>query len=386
MTLATQEIIVRFALRRADAEDSFEGRAKAGFHLDVNVTLPGQGVTALSGVSGSGKTTLLRCIAGLEHAPDGYLSVNGDVWQDSSKSIFIPTHQRAIGYVFQEASLFPHLSVQRNLDYGIKRAAKRPGSQPSSATQSLWQQTLNMLGIDHLLTRMPTHLSGGERQRVAIARALLTQPKVLLMDEPLAALDAARRQEILPYLEKLHEECALPILYVSHQADEIARLADHVVQIDQGRVLASASAAEINTRLDLPNAFTDDASSILAATVAMIDERYHLLKLEFAGGSIWVPQRTNGNPLAIGKQVRLQIQARDISIALSEHADASIQNRVRATIAQIADGVHPAQVVLRLTVGESTLLARITRRSFDELGLQVGMQVWAQIKSAGLLI
>jgi molybdate transport system ATP-binding protein len=383
MSHVDKEIIVRFALRRDDAGSNAhigvnDGEVKAGFHLDVDLTLPSKGITAFSGASGSGKTTLLRCIAGLERAPEGYLSIKGEVWHDSGRGIFVPTHQRAIGYVFQEASLFAHLSVQRNLEYGIKRK--------SNGTQTQWQQTINMLGIAHLLMRMPTHLSGGERQRVAIARALLTQPTILLMDEPLAALDAARRQEILPYLEKLREECALPILYVSHQSDEIARLADHVVHIDQGKVLASANSAEMSARLDLPHAFADDASSVIESTVAAHDEHYHLLRLDFAGRAIWVPQRAASNKIQVGKKVRLQIQARDISIALSEHADTSIQNRVQATITQIAAGAHPAHVTLCLKAGKVNLLARITRRSFDELGLNEGMKVWAQIKSAGLLI
>ncbi|MDR2112083.1 MAG: molybdenum ABC transporter ATP-binding protein, partial [Candidatus Accumulibacter sp.] len=198
------------------------------FTLEVDLRLPEKGVTAVFGPSGSGKTTLLRCVAGLERAPRGFLSVAGEVWQDEDKKRFWPTHKRPLGIVFQEASLFPHLSVRRNLEYGMKRVG--------NAGSEEFDTMLALLGIRALLERDPGGLSGGERQRVAIARALLTRPRLLLMDEPLAALDLKRKLEILPYLEKLHDELSIPVLYVSHALDEVARLADYLVLIDAGRV------------------------------------------------------------------------------------------------------------------------------------------------------
>ncbi len=199
----------------------------SGFSLDVDLALPGRGITALFGQSGSGKTTILRCIAGLEKARDAFISVNGEVWQDDAKDFFVPTHKRSLGYVFQEASLFPHLSVRSNLDYGRKRAGKKD--------DKVFEHTITLLGIGHLLDRLPEKLSGGESQRVAIARALLTEPKLLLMDEPLSALDARRKEEILPYIERIQSTLSIPILYVSHQPDEVMRLADHLVLLAEGR-------------------------------------------------------------------------------------------------------------------------------------------------------
>ena len=222
-----------------------------GFTLNVDLDLPGRGVTALFGHSGSGKTTLLRCLAGLERHSTGSLHFKGEVWQDSTRSIFRPTHQRSLGYVFQEASLFPHLSVRKNLEYGRKRV--------NSGHKVSLDHAVELLGIGHLLDRMPDRLSGGERQRVAIARALATSPELLLMDEPLAALDLKRKSEILPYLERLHDELDIPMFYVSHSPDEVARLADHVVLLAEGRVVAAGGLRETLARLDLPTAFTEDA-------------------------------------------------------------------------------------------------------------------------------
>lgn len=345
-----------------------------GFRLAVDLALPGQGVTSLFGHSGSGKTTVLRCIAGLEHAPSGYLEVNGEVWQDSERKHFLPTYKRALGYVFQEASLFAHLSVARNLEYGMKRSGVARDS-------TAWQQAIALLGIEQLLQRMPDHLSGGERQRVAIARALLTRPKLLLMDEPLSALDIKRKQEILPYLERLHDELAIPVLYVSHQPDEVVRLADYLVLMERGSVLASGPLLEVLARLDLPTALAQDAGAVIEATVGMHDERYHLMRLDFGGGSILVPHRD----VALGKRLRLQIHARDVSLALSEHDDSSILNRVAAIVTHIASADHPAQVLVRLDAGGTALLARITRQSCEQLNLAAGKRVWAQIKSVALL-
>ena len=215
--------------------DAIQARFKvehAGFTLDVDLNLPGRGVSALFGHSGSGKTSCLRCFAGLDRPSDGYLQVNGEVWQDSAQGLFVPAHKRAVGYVFQGANLFAHLSVRRNLEYGLKRI-------PAAQRRIALEQAVALLGIGHLLQRLPGKLSGGEQQRVGIARALLTSPRMLLLDEPLAALDLKRKQEVLPYLERLHSELQMPIIYVSHAPDEVARLADHLVLLEDGKVSAS---------------------------------------------------------------------------------------------------------------------------------------------------
>jgi molybdate transport system ATP-binding protein len=247
------------------------------FTLDIDVDLPAGGVTAVFGRSGSGKTTLLRCIAGLEQTLDGSLIVNGETWQDGSYRR--PVHQRALGYVFQEARLFPHLSVAANLDFGRRRIAE------SERRVSL-AQVVELLGIAHLLERRPERLSGGERQRVAIARALATSPRLLLMDEPLAALDQARKQEILPYLERLHDELAIPVLYVSHSPDEVARLADHIVLMEDGRAVAQGPLTETLARVDLPLRLGEDVGlpesigTILPAALRFVRRFFSSTELE----------------------------------------------------------------------------------------------------------
>ncbi|MDP1524607.1 MAG: molybdenum ABC transporter ATP-binding protein [Rhodocyclaceae bacterium] len=340
-----------------------------GFTLDVDLSLPSSGVTALFGHSGSGKTTLLRAIAGLERVPGGRLMFDGEVWQD--ENVFLPTHQRPLGYVFQEASLFAHLTVRGNLDYGTKR---RP-------TNADFSNIIDMLGIGALLDRKPDRLSGGERQRVAIARALLTQPRLLLMDEPLAALDLARKREILPYLEQLHETLKIPVLYVSHAPDEVARLADHIVALDAGRVVAAGPLAETLARADLPIRLGEDAGVVLDATVAEIDHTWHLARVEFPGGSLWV--RDEGHP--VGKRLRVRVLARDVSLARAEPSGTSILNHFRVTVRELADDAHPTLLLARVEAGERSLLARLTRRSAAALELAPGVDVWAQVKAVAVL-
>jgi molybdate transport system ATP-binding protein len=346
-----------------------------GFTLDVDMQLPARGVTAFFGPSGSGKTSLLRCIAGLEPACTGRLLVKGIVWQDDK--IFLPAHQRPIGYVFQEANLFAHLDVAGNLDFGMQRSKTK--------IQADRGAIIDMLGINHLLGRDVRHLSGGERQRVAIARALLTSPQLLLMDEPLAALDRERKREILPYLERLRDELDIPILYVSHAHDEVVRLADHLLLLEQGHALASGPLAEISVRLDLPLAQDEDAGVVIDAIVSAHDHDYHLTRLDFPGGVIHVGLRGRPHELPLGHKARVSIQARDVSIALSSATDSSIMNRLPATVVAFADARHPAHLLVRLDSGGIPLLARITRRSRDQLGLTEGQEVWAQIKSVALL-
>ena len=343
-----------------------------GFVLDVDLDLPGRGVTALFGPSGSGKTTLLRCIAGLERAPGGRLDFDGELWQDGER--FVPTYRRPLGYVFQEASLFPHLTVRRNLEYGLRRV-------PASERRVPLDQAIDLLGIGHLLERRPERLSGGERQRVGIARALAVSPRILLMDEPLAALDLKRKQEILPYLERLHEELEIPVLYVTHSPDEVAHLADHLVVMEAGRALASGPLTETLARIDLPIRLGEDAGVVLDAVVVERDAEWNLACVEFAGGRFW----TRDSGAELGRHVRVRILARDVSLSLAAHTGTSIQNILPGTVAEIGDDSHPALALVRLQVGASPLLARLTKRSAAGLNLRPGMALWVQVKAVALI-
>ena len=342
------------------------------FVLDADLQLPERGIIALFGPSGSGKTTLLRCFAGLQRGAAGYLRVNGECWQDDQRQRFLPPHRRALGYVFQQANLFPHLSVQANLEFGMRRV-------PSHERRVAWEQALELLGIGHLLARMPGKLSGGEQQRVGIARALLTSPRLLLLDEPLASLDLARKQEILPYLARLRDELAIPMLYVSHDVDEVARLADHIVVLNDGKILADGPLAATLARLDLPIHLGEEAGVVFAGVVAERDANWHLARVDFDGGSLWV--RDNG--AATGSAVRVRILARDVSIA-NARFDSSILNTLPAVLLAQGDDEHPGSLVARLAVGNEFMLARLTRRSAAGLGLADGMQVWVQIKAVSL--
>jgi len=342
------------------------------FRLDVDLTLPGHGVTALFGHSGCGKTTLLRCIAGLQTA-EGTLRVNGSTWQDAAGGL--PVHERPLAYVFQETSLFPHLSVRRNLNYGFRRI-------PESRRQITFEQAVGWLGLGHLLERMPERLSGGERQRVAIARALLTSPALLLMDEPLSALDTGSKQEIMPYLETLRDALAIPILYVSHSTAEVARLADHIVMMDKGRVVAEGPLQQTLARTDQPFGLEEDAGVIIEAVVRQRDTRWHLCRADFDGGHLWL---RDDEALATGQRIRLQVLARDISVALDEHTEQSIQNLVPATIDEIASDLSPGTSMVRLMAGATPFLARLTSRSVHTLSLQPGQRIWMQVKSVAIV-
>lgn len=341
-----------------------------GFQLDVDLSLPAHGVTAIFGHSGSGKTSLLRCVAGLERAPLGRLCFKDQVWQDGSR--FLPTYQRPLGYVFQEASLFPHLSVLGNLDFARRRQ--------DGKTAIALDQAVALLGIAPLMDRKPDKLSGGERQRVSIARALATSPQILLMDEPLAALDLARKQEILPYLERLHHELSIPILYVSHSPDEVARLADHLVLMESGKAVASGPLNETLCRLDLPTVFADDAGVVVEGVIAA-HEADGLSRLDFAGGSFYVSRHLD----SIGTRVRCRVHARDVSLSLVQPVQSSILNSIPAVVVEVAATSTPGHVLVKLQLGETPLLARVTERSRQHLGLQPGMPLWAQVKAVALL-
>jgi len=349
--------------------------SRADFALDVDLALPSHGVSALFGPSGCGKTTLLRALAGLLRAA-GRVALDGSVWQDDASGSYLPTHRREIGYVIQEAALFPHLDVRRNLDYGRKRIA------PQRRRIAL-DQAIELLGIGALMARQPDTLSGGERQRVAIARALATSPALLLMDEPLAALDAARKAEVLPYLKRLHQQLSIPVVYVSHAMDEVAQLADHLVLMAQGRVLASGPLADLLSRLDLPTMRGEEAGVVLDAVVAERDAAWQLVRLQLPGSEASLWARDGGLP--IGRSARVRVLARDVSLAAAPQPGSSIGNQLPAVVEAIADDEHPALALVRVRIGALPLVARLTRRSVHALALQPGRPVWAQVKTVALL-
>ncbi|MBF0367861.1 MAG: molybdenum ABC transporter ATP-binding protein [Magnetococcales bacterium] len=345
---------------------------RGGFKLDVDLTFPARGVTALFGPSGCGKTTLLRAIAGLERESQGSCRVKGEVWQSSTH--FLPTHQRPIGFVFQEATLFPHLTVRGNLEYGLKRT-------PPGRRRVQLEEAAALLGVDNFLHRKPQKLSGGERQRVAIARALLTSPRLLLMDEPLAALDQASKREILPYLERLHDELEMPVLYVSHAAEEVARLADYLVVMAEGKVLATGPLTETLARLDLPIHQGENTGVVVKGIIRERNPRWHLARAAFQGGDFWIPD----TGFALGKEIRLRILARDVSLSLEKHTGTSILNIIPATVVEIAEARHPGVRRVKLMMDQTPLVARLTVRSTETLQLKPGKQLWAQIKSVAVL-
>ncbi|KEA63693.1 Molybdenum transport ATP-binding protein ModC [Marinobacterium lacunae] len=353
----------------------FKGQV-GDFRLDIEFSIPAQGVTALFGPSGCGKTTLLRCIAGLTRLPDGSLSLNGDIWQHGRT--FVPTHKRPIGYVFQEPGLFAHLNVINNLTYGMRRAGIA-----GRDTQDLEELT-RLMGINHLLERRVQALSGGEKQRVAIARALLMKPRILLMDEPLSALDQDNKNEIMPYLEQLHAQLEIPVLYVTHDRREVERLADRILLLRNGALLAQGEIGEIMTRPDLPFASAQDAVTVLDGKVLHFDARYGLSTLQIDGGSLEVPDTLG--PTGVYK--RLRIAATDVSLALNLDHSSSILNRLPAVIWKILPTGGPSlNVLLRVgNMGEgNALLASVTRKSVETMDLRTGQQVYAQIKGASLL-
>lgn len=350
---------IRIALRVARGE----------FRLDVDLALPGRGVTAVFGPSGSGKSTLLRAIAGLEPDAVGELRIGDAVWQDAGQRL--PAHRRATGVVFQHTALLPHLSVDGNLRYGWKRAG---------ALQALLDGWIERLALAPLLARRPDTLSGGERQRVALARALACDPRWLLLDEPLSALDGERRAEILPYLEAVRREAGIPILHVTHAMEEAARLADHLVLMDAGKVVAAGPALDVLNRADLPLALREDAGVVLEARVESRDA-HGLLTLQTRAGTL----HAHGPTHAPGTPLRLRVQARDVSLALQRHDDSSLLNLLPATLLGL-DPLPGGQVQARLDASGAPLLARISHRSVERLELRPGMALWAQVKAVALLV
>lgn len=354
-----------------------------GFCLDLDLRLPARGITVLFGPSGSGKTTVLRCVAGLEAADEALVEIAGVCWQDSGRGWRLPTWRRPLGYVFQEASLFDHLDVRANLAFGSKRV-RGPGA--DTPAQGTLDEAVALLGIGHLLARRPHELSGGERQRVAIARALATQPRLLLLDEPLSSLDAARRRDILPWLERLRDAWQVPMLYVTHSVDEMVRLADTLVLMEQGQAVACGPVAEVLQRTDVAAAQGDEAGVLLQGQVASRDAAWHLMQVEFPGGSLWL--RDTG--CSIGQVVRVRVMARDVSVALDLPRATSVQNLLPCTVQSVtADPHQPSQVLVALACAApaqgTTLLARITARAAHHLALAPGRQAWAQVKAAALV-
>jgi molybdate transport system ATP-binding protein len=345
-----------------------------GFTMDAAFEAPARGVTGLFGPSGCGKTTVLRCMAGLERFA-GRLSVGGEVWQDDATGEFRKPHQRPVGYVFQEASLFPHLSVRGNLLYGARRAAKA-GVAPAIREADI----VELLGIRDLLTRSPRALSGGERQRVAVGRALLSQPRLLLMDEPLSALDRISKEEILPYFEALHAALLIPVLYVSHDLREIERLADHLVLMKRGRVTAAGPLAALEADPALPLLRAPEAAVTLAGVVGHLDHAYRLTSLSVPGGTLILP----GLHGKLGAHCRIRISACDVSFALSHPSDTTILNSLPVRILSLAGEKDASQLLVVAALGiegeGARIAGRITRKSRDHLGLAPGMAAFAQIK------
>ena len=342
------------------------------FSLDVAFEAPARGITALYGPSGCGKTTVLRCIAGLRRM-DGRLSVGEQVWQDDGARVFRRPYERSVGYVFQEASLFPHLSVRRNLKYGARRAS------PAQAQSPLrFGDVVELLGIGDFVDRSPAALSGGERQRVAIGRALLSQPRLLLMDEPLSGLDQGTKEGILPYLETLHERLSIPILYVSHDIREVARLADTIVVLSNGRRVCAGPIDQILERLDLDlSAGPFETGVVLRARVAGHDPRFRMTRLVLNGQQIAVP----GADLRIGDEVRLRIRARDVALATVRPASISVRNVLEGIILEIAEDTETAFAEVLVDIGGGRLRARITRDASADLNLAIGTPVYALVKS-----
>ncbi|HEY9193344.1 MAG TPA: molybdenum ABC transporter ATP-binding protein [Methyloversatilis sp.] len=340
--------------------------------LDVDVALPAQGISALFGRSGAGKTSLVNAVAGIVTPDDGVIRVGDRVFFDRARDVNLPLEQRGIGYVFQDARLFPHLNVAGNLRYGQKR---------SRGTQAVdWSSVIDVLGLAHLLDRRPHHLSGGERQRVALGRALLRQPALLLMDEPLASLDAPRKAEVLPYIERLAHEFELPVLYVSHSIDEVTRLAHHLVIVSEGRTVASGELAYIMSLPEhSPLVGRYEAGSVIDCAVAQHDDHYGMTTLRFSDGQIRVPRVD----LAAGMPVRVRIRARDVALARMQPVDVSITNQLAGHVLSMTPREGPYMDVA-VDLGSTSVRALITRESCDRLQLEIGMHVWAMVKSVAL--
>ena len=347
-------------------------RKQAGLSIIFDVALPPRGVTALFGLSGAGKTSCLRMIAGLDRRATGRLSFGEEIWQDSQRRIFTPPHRRRVGYVAQAPALFDHLDVAGNLDFAWRRAGR-----PAHLDR---EELIDQFGLRALLSRRVGALSGGERQRAAIVRALLSDPALLLLDEPLSALDGSAREDLLGRLESLHARLAIPMIYVSHAIDEVARLADHIVLLDAGRVVAQGPLNATVTRLDLPPALMEAAGAVIEGVVTAHDPTDHLSELTFDGGVLLLP----GDRADAGGRMRCRIAARDVVLTLERQTGASALNQLACRVVAIGEADHPSQRLVQLAAGGTVLLARITRRSARALDLEPGLELWAQVKATAL--
>ena len=341
------------------------------FTLDIRFAVEGGGITALFGRSGAGKTSTVNVIAGLRRPESGHIALNGDVLFDSKSGVNVAPDRRRIGYVFQEPRLFPHMTVARNLGYGMTRV-------PPTERSVSFDHVVELLGLGGLLDRRPANLSGGEKQRVAIGRALLMSPRLLLMDEPLASLDAPRKGEILPFIERLRGELSIPVVYVSHVIEEIVRLADRVVLLSDGRVAAQGPVDEVMSRIDLqPLTGRYEAGAVVTASVTGYDRDYDLTHLTFAGGVMQIP----GIGVPAGEQLRLRIRARDVALSVAEPQGLSIRNVFAGTVTDVS--VDGAFADVLVDVG-TPIWARITARSLDEMKLAPGARVFTLIKAVAI--
>lgn len=349
-------------------------KRQGDFRLAASLTVPARGVTALFGVSGSGKTSLLRLIAGLDVPDTGTILLGDETLTDAARRVAVPPHRRRLGVVFQEARLFPHYRVRGNLTYGMRPSAR-----------GRFDAIVEMLGIGHLLERFPATLSGGEARRVAIGRALLSEPRVLLMDEPLTGLDGARKQELLSYIARLAHDIDIPIVYVSHDPDELTAIADHMVLLDAGRVIAHGALDAMLARFELTEHLGGfDAVSLLSATLERHEPEYALSHLRLDDGQRLTVPAIDATP---GERRRLRVPVRDVALALAPPAGTSYRNHLTATVERVAHpGRGEAIVELRLRIGDQFLRARLTRKSFDELGLREGMTVVALIRSVAFAV
>ncbi|MEL6693780.1 MAG: molybdenum ABC transporter ATP-binding protein [Pseudomonadota bacterium] len=342
-----------------------------GFNLELRQDIPLNGVTAIFGPSGSGKTSALNTIAGFLRPKSGTVRFGSTYWFSDAEKIWVPPHRRSIGTVFQDAQLFPHLSVRGNLDFADRRSNKdKPGRS--------FEDIVSAMALQPLLERRPQTLSGGEKQRVAIARTLLTRPDLLLLDEPLSALDNARKGELLPFLETLKSDFAIPTLYVSHDVDEVSRIADRVIMMEDGKVMAVGRTDEILSRYGLEAGRNPyEETSTLTGSVDHTEN--DLLAVKVGATTIWLAADVH---LETGTQIRLSIAARDVSIALARPSEISIQNMIAATVKDVQPTKRPAFQTVMLDVDGQVLQARVTRKAVKDLALQPGREVFALIKSA----
>lgn len=352
---------------------SFVLPRKDGFKLDCTFDFPNSGITVLFGASGSGKTTVLRCVAGLERA-EGYVTVEGAEWQNDEKKIFLPTWERPLGYVFQEASLFPHLTAGQNIEFAAKRSK-------SSDARNRMQEAIELLGIEKLLKRKPAQLSGGERQRVAIARAVATEPKILLFDEPLAALDFKRKSEILPWLEKLKANLQIPMLYVTHSAEEVMHLADHLIVMEDGKIKTSGSLSEVLSNIDIPVQIGEDNGVLLHGIVVSKDPQWSLMSVRCGNLTFTI----GDNGLQVGSPILMRILAREVVFAKEKPEGVSVRNCMEGIVEGISGLADPSKVLLRANCSGEIIVGKLTRLALNELQIKKGSRIWLLIKSVALL-